>query len=96
MPKKKGENVKEGIARCTFEDKILMSDIVFLRAWTQVEIPQFYNPVATSLQPRDLSWRGMKTTAELRRENSVPIPYNKDSVYKVLSCHIHGIGVWQL
>ncbi|KAJ4764305.1 P-loop containing nucleoside triphosphate hydrolases superfamily protein [Rhynchospora pubera] len=81
-PKKKGEKVKEGIARCTFEDRILMSDIVFLRAWTQVEIPQFYNPVTTSLQPRDQSWRGMKTTAELRRENNVPIPYNKDSVYK--------------
>ncbi|XP_078159429.1 P-loop containing nucleoside triphosphate hydrolases superfamily protein [Carex rostrata] len=82
MPKKKGESVKEGIARCTFEDRILMSDIVFLRAWTQVEIPQFHNPVTTSLQPRDQSWRGMKTTAELRRENNVPIPYNKDSVYK--------------
>jgi ribosome biogenesis protein BMS1 len=31
MLKRKGENT-EGIARCTFEDRILMSDIVFLRA----------------------------------------------------------------
>lgn len=76
--------MNEGIARCTFEDRILMSDIVFLRAWTQVDIPHFYNPVSTSLQPRDRVWKGMKTVAELRRENNIPIPHNKDSVYQVL------------
>lgn len=85
QPKKKGESVKEGIARCTFEDRILMSDIVFLRAWTRVEIPRFYNPVTTSLQPRDQTWKGMKTVAELRRDNNLPVPFNKDSVYKVPS-----------
>lgn len=79
----KGGNVKEGIARCTFEDRILMSDIVFLRAWTQVDIPRFYNPVATALQPRDQTWKGMRTVAELRIEKNLPIPFNKDSVYKV-------------
>ncbi|XP_073101345.1 uncharacterized protein [Elaeis guineensis] len=82
QPKRRGESVKEGIARCTFEDRILMSDIVFLRAWTQVDIPHFYYPVSTSLQPRDQVWKGMKTVAELRRENSIPIPHNKDSVYQ--------------
>ncbi|BBG95966.1 12-oxophytodienoate reductase 2 [Prunus dulcis] len=54
QPKKMGGQPKEGIARCTFEDKIKMSDIVFLRAWTQVEVPQFYNPLTTSLQPHSL------------------------------------------
>ncbi|XP_057840346.1 uncharacterized protein LOC131050177 isoform X2 [Cryptomeria japonica] len=73
---------KEGSVRCTFEDKILMSDIVFLRAWTRVDIPRFFNPVATSLQSRDYVWKGMKTVAELRREQSLPIPVNKDSLYK--------------
>lgn len=82
QPKRKGESGKEGIARCTFEDRILMSDIVFLRAWTQVDIPRFYNPVTTSLLPRDLVWKGMKTVSELRRENNLPIPHNKDSVYQ--------------
>lgn len=82
QPKKMGGQPKEGIVRCTFEDKIKMSDIVFLRAWTQVDVPCFYNPLTTSLQPRDLTWRGMKTVAELRRERNIPIPINKDSLYK--------------
>ncbi|KAL7177029.1 hypothetical protein ACSBR2_030375 [Camellia fascicularis] len=82
QPKRKGGNPKEGIARCTFEDRILMSDIVFLRAWTQVEVPHFYNPLTTALQPRDQTWRGMKTVTELRREHNLPLPLNKDSLYK--------------
>ncbi|CAA0828567.1 P-loop containing nucleoside triphosphate hydrolases superfamily protein [Striga hermonthica] len=80
--KKKGGHAKEGIARCTFEDKIKMGDIVFLRAWSQVEVPQFYNPLTTALQPRDKTWQGMKTVAELRREQNLPVPVNKDSLYK--------------
>ncbi|KAK9019642.1 hypothetical protein V6N11_054157 [Hibiscus sabdariffa] len=79
---KKGGQPREGIARCTFEDRILMSDIVFLRAWTQVEVPQFYNPLTTSLQPREKTWQGMKTVAELRREHNLAVPVNKDSLYK--------------
>ncbi|KAI3878584.1 hypothetical protein MKW92_017948, partial [Papaver armeniacum] len=49
----KGGQAKEGIARYTFEDMILMSDIVFLRAWTQVEVPRFFNPLMMALHPRD-------------------------------------------
>lgn len=78
---KTGEG-KEGSARCTFEDKILLSDIVFLRAWTRVDIPRFFNPVATSLQSNDEVWKGMKTVAELRREQCLSIPVNRDSLYK--------------
>ncbi|XP_047312141.1 ribosome biogenesis protein BMS1 homolog isoform X2 [Impatiens glandulifera] len=84
QPKKKGGVPKEGIARCTFEDKILMSDIVFLRAWTQVEIPRFFNPLTTALQPRNNTWQGMRTVSELRRDNNLPIPVNKDSLYKTI------------
>lgn len=82
QPTKKGGAPREGIARCTFEDRILMSDIVFLRAWTQVEAPCFYNPLTTALQPRNKTWQGMKTVAELRREHNLPIPVNKDSLYR--------------
>ncbi|XP_047090404.1 ribosome biogenesis protein BMS1 homolog [Lolium rigidum] len=79
--RRKGENT-DGIARCTFEDKVLMSDIVFMRAWVNVEVPTYCNLVTTSLQPRDEMWQGMRTVAELRRANNIPIPHNKDSVYK--------------
>lgn len=79
-----GGFAKEGIARCTFEDRILMSDIVFLRAWTQVEVPRFFNPSTTALQPRNQTWQGMKTVAELRRELNLPVPVNGDSLYKVI------------
>ncbi|KAJ7542996.1 hypothetical protein O6H91_09G021300 [Diphasiastrum complanatum] len=72
---------KEGSVRCTFEDKILMSDIVFLRAWIRVESQKFYNPVTSLLQSRDITWQGMRTVAELRREKSIPIPVNKNSLY---------------
>lgn len=73
---------KEGSIRCTFEDKILMSDIVFLRAWVRVDIPRFFNPVTTLLQSHDSIWQGMKTVAELRREQGLSIPVKKDSLYK--------------
>ena len=85
QPKKKGGKPREGIARCTFEDKIKMSDIVFMRAWASVEVPRFYNPLTTALQPRDQTWQGMKTVAELRREHNLAIPFSKDSLYKVRS-----------
>eukprot|EP00741_Cyanophora_paradoxa_P001315 tig00000478_g1271.t1 len=46
---KKALKSKDGDFRATFEDKIQMSDIVFLRAWTPVEPPRLYNPVTSRL-----------------------------------------------
>merc|ERR1712100_348801 len=62
-----------------FEDKILMSDIVFLRSWYPVHPQKFYNPV-TSLLDKD--WKGMKTVFDIRKEKQISIPLNKDSLYK--------------
>ena len=43
---------RDGSFRATFEDKPLLSDIVFLRAWVAVDIPKFSNPVTDLLGPR--------------------------------------------
>lgn len=69
-----------GTFRATFEDKILMSDIVFLRTWYPVHPQKYYNPVTSLL---DSDWKGMKTVFELRKEKNLKIPLNKDSLYKV-------------
>jgi ribosome biogenesis protein BMS1 len=67
----------EGHFRATFEDKILMSDIVFLRAWFPVRPHRFYNPV-TNL----IGWSHMRLTGEVRRDEGVPTPSQKNSLYK--------------
>lgn len=79
---KEGKEWREGSIRCTFEDKILMSDVVFLRAWTKVDIPKFFNPVTTLLQAKNAQWKGMKTVGELRRLQNLPVPVKQDSLYK--------------
>jgi len=79
---KKAQRETEGAFRATFEDRILMSDIVFLRAWTQVEVKKYYNPVTDLLLPGKGQWQGMKTVYQLRKEKNIPIPVNEDSVYK--------------
>ncbi|EXJ95652.1 hypothetical protein A1O1_00774 [Capronia coronata CBS 617.96] len=56
----------EGHFRATFEDKILMSDIVFLRAWYPVKPHRFYNPV-TNLLDAPPSGTGEATDGEIQR-----------------------------
>ncbi len=72
-----------GSFRATFEDKILLSDIVFCRTWVPVEIKNYYNPV-TSLLCRSGAdgWRAMKPKAQLHVETETPIEVNPDSIYK--------------
>jgi ribosome biogenesis protein BMS1 len=93
-----------GKFRATFEDKILMSDIVTCRLWVPVEVAKFYNPVMSLLAPskrREEPVAGdsnaavpaavndtrkrenlMRTVSQMRRDSLVPIPVNKDSLYK--------------
>lgn len=83
---KKAIRAPDGAFRATFEDKIVMSDIVFLRSWFTVFVPKFYTIVKNlllSVEER-LKWQGMKTTGQLRSETGKHADYKKDSVYKKL------------
>lgn len=72
-----------GSFRATFEDKILLSDIVFCRAWFPITIPKFYNPVTSLLLPPEekSKWRGMRTVGELKRDMGIKALPSKDSLY---------------
>ncbi|KZF23504.1 ribosome biogenesis protein BMS1 [Xylona heveae TC161] len=81
----------EGNFRATFEDKILMSDIVFLRAWYPVRPHRFYNPVTnlldTAVSSRDQKddgegWKGMRLTGQVRRDEGIETPLEKNSAYR--------------
>merc|ERR1712029_639347 len=73
----------EGAFRATFEDKILMSDIVFVKTWFNVEVPKFYALVTNLLQHPDerSSWRGMRTVGEIKRDANIKNEVNKDNLY---------------
>lgn len=73
-----------GDFRATFEDKVLLSDIVFLRAWVPVQAQKFCSIATTLLdqdRARDGAWR-MRTTREIRESRALPIPTRVDSLYK--------------
>jgi ribosome biogenesis protein BMS1 len=80
----------EGNFRATFEDKILMSDIVFLRAWYPIKPHRFYNPVTNLLDAvrasddsgESTAWSGMRLTGQVRHEMSIPTPALKNSAYR--------------
>ncbi|KAI5304999.1 Glycoside hydrolase 2 (Mannanase, beta-galactosidase) [Ascosphaera pollenicola] len=73
----------EGCFRATFEDKLLMSDIVFLRAWYPVKPHRFYNPVTNLLDVDEQGgWKQMRLTGEVRRVEGIPTPLEKDSQYQ--------------
>ncbi|GMI42333.1 hypothetical protein TrCOL_g8852 [Triparma columacea] len=78
----KKANGTSGEVRCTFEDKVLASDIVFCRTWMPVEAKRYYNPVTDVLDGGEKGWRGMKGRAELMIEKGKPIEVKGDSVYK--------------
>jgi len=77
----------EGHFRATFEDKVLMSDIVFLRTWYPVKPHRFYNPVTNLLgddgdDGSGNSWRGMRLTGDVRREKGIETPKDRNSAYR--------------
>ena len=88
----------DGHFRATFEDKILMSDIVFLRAWHPLKPHRFYNPV-TNLLPAtshseasrddqapadDSAWQPLRLTGEVRAANNLATPSRSNSAYRII------------
>lgn len=82
---KKANQAPEGSFRATFEDKLLLSDIVFCRTWFKVDVPKFYAPVTNLLlaAAAKSQWIGMKTVGQLKRERSIRNKAATDSMYTV-------------
>lgn len=72
----------DGYFRATFEDKVLMSDTIFLKTWYPVKVKKFYNPVTSLLSSKHDDWKGMRLTGAVRAENNISTPLEKDSAYK--------------
>lgn len=86
----------EGYFRATFEDKILMSDIIILRSWYPVHIKRFYNPVTSLLLKQKTEWKGVRLTGQIRAALNIPTPSNPDSAYKKIERperHFNGLKV---
>ena len=66
-----------GTFRATFEDKIRVSDIVFLRTYTAIEPEKLYNPLIYYKDQRLL-----KSHREVRKERGLAAPNNTDSHYE--------------
>ena len=81
-----------GSFRATFEDKILLSDIVICRTWMPVDVKKYYNPVTNHLTEDGVAgWRGMKPKSQLQIETNTPIEVNPDSIYKPVERPEHRI-----
>ena len=77
---KKQLNTKpEGRFRATFEDKILKSDVVFLKTWAPVELNKFYNPI---IEYGDKKQRMLRTMSQLRKDYGIKLEQKPDSEYK--------------
>ncbi|WWC86323.1 uncharacterized protein L201_001196 [Kwoniella dendrophila CBS 6074] len=79
---KKAQGKPDGAFRATFEDKILMRDIVFLRAWYSIEPKKLYNPVCSLLLADSEEWQGMRLTGQIRRDEGIKTPLDINSAYK--------------
>jgi ribosome biogenesis protein BMS1 len=61
---------------------IIGLDLIFLRAWYSIQPRKFYNPVTSLLLSSGSRWIGMRLTGQVRREQGLATPHQRDSVYK--------------
>jgi len=75
---KKPLRTPPGSFRATFEDRVLLSDVIFCRTWAKVEVPKFYLSIPNLIiaQPRLV-----KTLGQLKREGEVKTEPNPDHLY---------------
>ncbi|XP_073684283.1 ribosome biogenesis protein BMS1 homolog [Garra rufa] len=95
---KKALRTPPGAFRATFEDKLLMSDIVFLRSWYPVTVPQLYNPVTSLLMPvgeKD-TWSGMRTLGQLKHDMGIRNKPKQDSLYKPIERQVRHFNSLQI
>lgn len=78
--KKQLNTQPEGSFRATFEDKILKSDVVFLKTWNPIIPNKFYNPIVSYGK-----MKFMRTTAQLRKDYDIALPTKDDSEYKPIT-----------
>eukprot|EP00834_Sanchytrium_tribonematis_P001962 NODE_53_length_30760_cov_1.203712.p3 type:complete len:922 gc:universal NODE_53_length_30760_cov_1.203712:15846-18611(+) len=76
------KSLGSGKFRATFEDKILKSDIVFLKTWIQLPVEPYCIAVTNMLLPSHKIWKGMRNMRELRDELGIKPTLNQDSLYK--------------
>ena len=79
---KKALRSPEGCFRATFEDRVLMSDIVFIRTWYPMTVPRYCNQVTSLLEKNKGSWTGMRTVGQIRYETGSKPPVKNDSLYR--------------
>ncbi|KAL0233632.1 hypothetical protein PCE1_002145 [Barthelona sp. PCE] len=72
-----GKRFPPGCVRAKFEDRVLVSDLIRLKGWVGVDIPKFYNPLATFI-----GFNLMRTTGKLRHDLGLKSDFKRDSVYK--------------
>lgn len=93
-----GAKFPDGYVRAGFEDKILMSDIVFLSAWRTIKPREFYMPVTNLLvapgaatttgetdgqeQDQETGWQGMRLTGQVRQDQGLKTPMDRNSAYR--------------
>lgn len=74
----------EGAFRAIFEDRIQMSDLIFLRAWFPVPVPKFYLPMTELCLPTEqrTQWCGARLNRQVRAAMGIAAPSgNPDSHY---------------
>ena len=71
--KKPVKGPREGNFRAIFEDKVLMSDIVFCRTWYTIKLDKFINPISSFNE-----YKLAKTTWQLRMKYGIKAPQNNN------------------